>query len=104
MTMGANSEVPLPWPWDGSVFPCWLLNITYDYTGIELLKTSHFDKWLNGLRDERVPSRIQNRLDRLLCENPGVVEPVGEGGQTEREAGLSAFPWTVAMGALARPR
>ena len=46
---------------------------------VELLKTPLFDKWFNGLKDERARARILNRLDRLRGGNAGVVEPVGEG-------------------------
>jgi len=46
---------------------------------IQLLNTPQFDKWFEGLRDERAQARIQTRLNRLRNGNPGVVEPISEG-------------------------
>jgi putative addiction module killer protein len=46
---------------------------------LEIIKSSVFDAWLNGLRDVRANARIISRLDRLALGNPGDVRPVGEG-------------------------
>jgi len=46
---------------------------------IQLIKTRSFDKWLSGLRDFSVQSRIAARLDRLAMGNPGDVKPAGGG-------------------------
>jgi putative addiction module killer protein len=46
---------------------------------IEIRKTEHFSKWLDGLRDILARARIQARLERLFLGNMGDVKPVGEG-------------------------
>jgi putative addiction module killer protein len=46
---------------------------------IEIIKTSVFDEWLFDLRDRTAKARIEARLDRMTCGNPGDVKPVGEG-------------------------
>jgi putative addiction module killer protein len=46
---------------------------------VEIFKSSHFDRWLRGLRDIRAVARIQVRIDRLALGNPGDVKPVGAG-------------------------
>lgn len=45
----------------------------------EVRKTRTYDKWLNGLRDNRARGRILVRVERLLSGNPGDVNSVGEG-------------------------
>jgi putative addiction module killer protein len=44
-----------------------------------LHETETFSAWMEGLRDKRAKARIAQRLDRLARENPGDVEPVGDG-------------------------
>ena len=46
---------------------------------VEIRKTDVFVKWLDGLRDVRVRSRVLVRIERLAAGNPGNVKPVGEG-------------------------
>ena len=46
---------------------------------VENRKTDVFVKWLDGLRDIRVRSRVLVRIERLAAGNPGNVKPVGEG-------------------------
>lgn len=46
---------------------------------IEIRKTVFFAQWLDGLRDPQARARVQARIERLAAENPGDVEPVGEG-------------------------
>jgi putative addiction module killer protein len=46
---------------------------------IEVRKTDVFVQWLDGLRDIQARARVQARIERLACGNPGDVEPVGEG-------------------------
>jgi putative addiction module killer protein len=53
--------------------------VNYSYHMTELIKSTTFDHWLRGLRDIRAQARIQARLDRLACGNPGDSKPVGEG-------------------------
>ena len=46
---------------------------------VELIKSSIFDRWLDGLRDRMARARIEARIRRLSLGNPGDVKPVGEG-------------------------
>jgi putative addiction module killer protein len=46
---------------------------------IEIRKTEHFAKWIDGLQDIRARARIQARIERLAMGNPGDIKPVGEG-------------------------
>lgn len=46
---------------------------------IEIRKTDLFAQWLDALRDVHARARIQVRIERLACGNPGDVRPVGEG-------------------------
>ena len=46
---------------------------------MEIRKTNHFAKWIDGLQDIRARARIQARIERLAIGNPGDVKPVGEG-------------------------
>jgi putative addiction module killer protein len=46
---------------------------------IEIRKTELFAQWLDALRDLRARARVQARIERLACGNPGDVRPVGEG-------------------------
>jgi putative addiction module killer protein len=45
----------------------------------EAKRTEAFDGWLQGLKDSKVRSRIQARIDRLSNGNPGDVAPIGDG-------------------------
>ena len=51
----------------------------YNSAVIELRKTEHFAKWIDGLQDIRGRARIQARIERLAMGNPGDVKTVGEG-------------------------
>jgi len=42
-------------------------------------KSSVFKKWIRKLKDARARYRINARIRRLEDENPGDVEPAGEG-------------------------
>ena len=46
---------------------------------IEIRKTEHFAKWIDGLQDIRGRARIQARIERLAMGNPRDVKTVGEG-------------------------
>lgn len=46
---------------------------------VEIRKTDEYTKWIDGLRDLQARARIQARVERLRCGNPGDVEPVGSG-------------------------
>jgi len=46
---------------------------------IEVRKTSLFEKWFTGLRDNDARWRIQARIDRAEFGNTGDVKAVGEG-------------------------
>lgn len=46
---------------------------------LRVVKSTTFDRWLNGLRDVHARARILARIDRLALGNPGDVKPVGSG-------------------------
>jgi putative addiction module killer protein len=46
---------------------------------VEVRKTEHFAKWIDGLEDIRARARILVRIERLAAGNPGDVKPVGKG-------------------------
>ena len=46
---------------------------------LEIRKTEHFAKWIDGLQDIRARARILARIERLATGNPGDVKAVGEG-------------------------
>ncbi len=46
---------------------------------IEIRKTEHFAKWIDGLQDIRARAHIQARIERLAMGNPGDVKTVVEG-------------------------
>jgi putative addiction module killer protein len=46
---------------------------------LEIRKTEVFARWLDGLRDIRARARVLVRIERLAADNPGDVQPVGEG-------------------------
>ena len=46
---------------------------------IEIRKTEHFAKWIDGLQDISGRARIQARIERLAMGNTGDVKSVGEG-------------------------
>ena len=46
---------------------------------VEVRKTDHFAKWIDGLEDIRARARILVRIERLAAGNPGDVKLVGEG-------------------------
>lgn len=46
---------------------------------IEVRKTDAYEKWFQGLRDQRAQARINVRIRRLSLGNPGDVKPVGAG-------------------------
>ena len=46
---------------------------------IEIRKTEHFAKWIDGLQDIRGRARIQAKIERLAMGNPGDTKTVGEG-------------------------
>lgn len=51
----------------------------YKQLMIEIRKTEHFAKWIDGLQDIRGRARIQARIERLVMGNTGDVKSVGEG-------------------------
>lgn len=44
-----------------------------------ILTTEQFDNWLSGLRDRKVKSLVQVRIDRMEDGNFGDCQPVGNG-------------------------
>ena len=46
---------------------------------LEVLKSSSFETWFDGLRDRQAQARIVARIRRLSLGNPGDVKPVGAG-------------------------
>ncbi|WP_338413832.1 type II toxin-antitoxin system RelE/ParE family toxin [uncultured Sphaerotilus sp.] len=38
---------------------------------VDIRKTDEFESWFKGLRDRMVRVRVQARIDRLACGNPG---------------------------------
>jgi putative addiction module killer protein len=46
---------------------------------VEIRKTGHFAKWIDGLDDIRARARILVRIERLATGNSGDVKPIGEG-------------------------
>ena len=45
----------------------------------EVRKTHEFQKWMDGLKDDRAYARIDARIFRLALGLPGDVKPVGKG-------------------------
>lgn len=45
----------------------------------EVRKTPEFQKWLDGLKDDRAYARIETRIFRLTLGLSGDVKPVGQG-------------------------
>ena len=50
-------------------------------TALDVVTTDIYDTWFRKLKrkDPRTAARIQMRVDRLICGNPGDAEPVGGG-------------------------
>ncbi|HHG2223864.1 MULTISPECIES: type II toxin-antitoxin system RelE/ParE family toxin [unclassified Synechococcus] len=46
---------------------------------VEVRQTERFVQWLEGLRDLRARAKVQARIERLICGNPGDVKPAGAG-------------------------
>ncbi len=46
---------------------------------VEVIKSSAFAKWVDGLKDCTARARVLVRIERLAAGNPGDVKPVGEG-------------------------
>lgn len=46
---------------------------------VEVRRTEEFAQWLRGLREPRAIAKVQARIERLVCGNPGDVRPVGAG-------------------------
>jgi putative addiction module killer protein len=46
---------------------------------IEIRKTDHFKKWIDGLLDINARARVLTRIERLSLGNSGDCKPVGEG-------------------------
>ena len=49
----------------------------YIHSMIEIRKTEHFAKWIDGLQDIRGRALIQARIEKLAMGNPGDVKTVG---------------------------
>lgn len=45
----------------------------------EIRRTTHFEQWISGLKDEKAQARIEMRIFRLGLGLPGDVKPVGGG-------------------------
>jgi putative addiction module killer protein len=45
----------------------------------EIFKSSTFEAWFSGLKDQQARARIAARIDRLSLGIPGDVKPVGAG-------------------------
>ena len=46
---------------------------------LDVRETEEFSEWLSALKDVRGKAKILVRIERLAAENPGDVEPVGQG-------------------------
>ena len=46
---------------------------------VDIIKSATFDRWLKKLRDPRARARIEMRIRRLGLDNPGDVQPIGNG-------------------------
>jgi putative addiction module killer protein len=46
---------------------------------LEIQKSTVFEEWIRGLRDQQAQARINARIRRLSLGNPGDVAPVGSG-------------------------
>jgi len=46
---------------------------------MEIRQTEEFSRWLEGLRDLRARAKVQARIERLRCGNPGDIKPIREG-------------------------
>ena len=46
---------------------------------IQVEQTEIYSNWFDQLRDKRAKARITTRIQRLQADNPGDVQPVGEG-------------------------
>lgn len=46
---------------------------------LEVRETGVFSRWLRGLKDRAVRTRVLIRIRRLSLGNPGDVAPIGEG-------------------------
>jgi putative addiction module killer protein len=51
----------------------------YNAYVIEIRKTAHFAKWIDGLKDILGRARIQARIERLSMGHPGDGKAVGKG-------------------------
>lgn len=51
----------------------------------EILKTPHFDAWLNGIRDSLTRKRLSTRLRKVAMGNFGDVSPIADGVWEMRE-------------------
>jgi putative addiction module killer protein len=60
-------------------FACYLYKIGYNGRMKTILTTETFNRWFDGLRDNRAKRRIQARIDRAEDGNLGDCKPVGEG-------------------------
>ena len=56
-----------------------LYPLGYAGAAFEVLQTTEFAQWFEGLRDRQARSRILVRIRRLSLGNPGDVKPVGKG-------------------------
>jgi len=46
---------------------------------VSVRRTEEFARWLRGLQDLRAKAFIQAKIERVICGNPGDVQPVGAG-------------------------
>jgi putative addiction module killer protein len=46
---------------------------------VSVRRTEEFARWLRGLLDLRAKAFIQAKIERVICGNPGDVQPVGAG-------------------------
>jgi putative addiction module killer protein len=55
------------------------LFLGYVYGVVEVRRTTQFEKWIAGLKDEKAQARIETRIFRLGLGLTGDVKPVGVG-------------------------
>ena len=46
---------------------------------MEIRQTEEFSRWLADLRDLRARAKVQARIERLKCGNPGDIKAIREG-------------------------
>lgn len=53
--------------------------MVYNGPMVEVIKSDTFERWFLNLRDRVARARIQARIDRLACGNPGDTKSLRDG-------------------------